>query len=103
MNKPPKKRLHTERLRNVRNVIPPVPKRFKRVKGEERIQEAFQNIPNITNETVAEHREHVLRGARKYKYPLQHSKHRIVIISTMLIIAALISFFVYSGLALYRF
>lgn len=102
MNKRPK-RLNTERLRSVRNVIPPVPKRFKKVKGEERIEEAFQNIPNITNETVAEHREDVLKGARKYKYPLQHSKHRIVIISTVLIIAALISFLVYSGLALYRF
>ena len=92
-----------ERLRGVRNRIPPVPKRFKKVRGEERIQEAFENIPRITNETVAEHREDVLKGARKYKYPLAHSKHRIVIISTTLIIAALIGFFVYTGLALYRF
>jgi len=97
------RRLNTERLKQVRNVIPPVPKRFKRVKGEEKIQEAFENIPRITNETVAEHREHVLRGARKYKYPLAHSKHRIVIITTALILAAIIGFFVYSMLALYRF
>jgi hypothetical protein len=96
-------RLNTERLRNVRNVIPPVPKRFKKVRGEERIQEAFENIPRITNETVAEHREYVLRGARKYKYPLAHSKHRIVIISTALIIVAIVGFFVYSTLALYKF
>lgn len=95
-------RLHTERLKNVRNVIPPVPKRFKRVKGEERIQEAFENIPRITNETVAEHREDVLRGARKYKYPLAHSKHRIVIISTALLAIAVIGFFVYSITALYK-
>ncbi len=88
---------------NVRNVIPPVPKRFKKVKGEERIQEAFENIPRITNETVAEHREHVLRGARKYKYPLAHSKHRIVIISTALIVLAVVTFLVYSVLALYKF
>jgi hypothetical protein len=52
---------------------------------------------------VAEHRENVLSSARKYKYPLQHSKHRIVIVSTALIIAAVIGFFVYTGLALYRF
>jgi hypothetical protein len=102
MNKP-HKRLNTERLRNVRNIIPPVPKRFKKVKGEERIQEAFENIPRITNETVAEHREDVLSSARKYKYPLQHSKHRIVVISTALLVVAFISFFVYSGLALYKF
>ncbi|HSX16363.1 MAG TPA: peptidylprolyl isomerase [Candidatus Saccharimonadales bacterium] len=91
------------RLSKVRNIIPPVPKRFKRVRGEERIQEAFQNIPNITNETVAEHREDVLKGARKYKYPLQHSKHRIVIVSTGLLIFAVLAFFVYVGLALYKF
>jgi len=96
-------RLNTERLKKVRNVIPPVPKRFKKVKGEERIQEAFENIPKITNETVAEHREHVLKGARKYKYPLQHSKHRIVIISTAILIVALVGFFVYTCLALYKF
>ncbi len=96
------KRLRTN-VRSVRNVIPPVPKRFKKVKGEERIQEAFENIPRITNETVAEHREDVLRGARKYKYPLAHSKHRIVIISTGLIVLAVVTFFVYSALALYRF
>jgi len=101
--KKPHPKLSTDRLRSVRTIIPPVPKRFKRVKGEERIQEAFENIPRITNETVAEHREDVLRGARKYKYPLQHSKHRIVVISTGLLVLAIISFFVYACLALYKF
>jgi hypothetical protein len=100
MNKQLPKKSTTDRLRTV---IPPVPKRFKRVKGEERIQEAFENIPRITNETVAEHREDVLRGARKYKYPLQHSKHRIVIISTALSVIAIATFFIYSSLALYKF
>jgi hypothetical protein len=102
--KKPHTKLSAERLRsNVRTIIPPVPKRFKRVKGEERIQEAFENIPRITNETVAEHREDVLRGARKYKYPLQHSKHAIVVISTGLLILAVVGFFMYTGLALYKF
>jgi hypothetical protein len=102
MSKEPRKSTG-ERLRGVRNRIPPVPKRFKKVRGEERIQEAFENIPRITNETVAEHREDVLKGARKYKYPLAHSKHRIVIISTTLIILAVVGFFIYTSLALYRF
>jgi hypothetical protein len=87
----------------LRNIVPPVPKRFKRVRGEERVEEAFNNIPRITNETVAEHREKVLSSARKYKYPLQHSKHRIVVVSTALLIVAIIGFFVYCSLALYRF
>jgi len=32
----------------------------------------------ITNETVAEHREKVLAGGRKFKYPHQYVKHRLV-------------------------
>lgn len=91
------------RVPRLRNIVPPVPGRFKKVKGEERIQEAFENIPRITNETVAEHREDVLKGARKYKYPLAHSKHRIVVISTTLLVVAVIGFFIYCGLALYKF
>lgn len=33
----------------------------------------------ITNETVAEHRERILAGGRKFKYPHQYVKHRLVI------------------------
>src|SRR4051794_32643110 len=62
-----------------------------------------ESVPRITNETVAEHREKVLGSARKYIYPLQHSKHKIVLISTGLFIAALIAFFTYCTLSLYRF
>lgn len=67
------------------------------------LEEAIRGIPRITNETVAEHREEVLSSARKYIYPLQHSAHRVVIISTSLVVVGLVSFFTYSLLALYRF
>ncbi len=60
-------------------------------------------IPRITNETVAEHREEVLSSARKYIYPLQHSKHRVVIISITLLVAVIVGFFTYCLLALYKF
>lgn len=59
-------------------------------------------LPRITNETVAAHRDEVLSSARKYIYPLQHSKHRIVLITTGLVIAATVGFFVYCVVALYR-
>lgn len=59
--------------------------------------------PAITNETVAAHREEVLGSARKYIYPLQHSKHKIVLISTTLIITAAVIFLSYCVAALYRF
>lgn len=70
---------------------------------EERIKEAFANVPKITDETVAEHREDVLSSARKYIYPLQHSRKRIVKISTSIFVLAIVALFVYIGLALYRF
>lgn len=65
--------------------------------------EEVSGLPRITNETVAEHREEVLSTARKYIYPLQHSRHRIVIISVSIFIAAVMAFFTYTMLALYKF
>jgi hypothetical protein len=41
----------------------------------------------ITNETVAEHREKILAGGRKFKYPHQYVRHKLVI--TALAIAAI--------------
>ncbi len=60
-------------------------------------------IPRITNETLAETREEVLKGAKKFIYPLQHSKHRVVLLSSLIGLAALLVFFSYSLLALYRY
>lgn len=65
-------------------------------------KQVSEHLPKITNDTVAEHREEVLSSARKYIYPLQHSKHRIVIITTSLFILALVSFFGFTTFSLYR-
>ena len=59
--------------------------------------------PRITNDTVAAHREEVLSTARKYVTPLEHSKHRIVVISTSLFVASIVIFITYCTLALYKF
>lgn len=58
--------------------------------------------PRITTETIAAHREEVIGSARKYIYPLQHSKHRIILITSSLLIAGVIGFFGYCTLALYK-
>lgn len=60
-------------------------------------------ISRITNETVIEHREEVLSGARKYIYPLSHSRHKVVIITLSLVIFAAIAFTSYVMLNLYRY
>lgn len=61
-----------------------------------------EDVPRITNETISVHREEVLKGARKYIYPLQHSKHRIVLITSAIVAAALVGFLIYCSIALYR-
>ena len=87
--------------------LPKFKKKIKHIKSHlpvPKLEEPAVNTtaPRITTETIAEHREEVLGSARKYIYPLQHSKHRIVLISTGLFIAAVVAFFSYSVVALYQ-
>ena len=96
------KRASTPRIQKVRTFLPPVAERFKRPSTKTTTENALKEVPRITNETVAEHRETVLKGARKYKYPLEHSKHRIVVVSTSLLGVAIIGFIIYTMLSLYR-
>lgn len=44
----------------------------------------------ITSETVAEHREQILAGGRKFKYPIQYAKHKLVFNALIISMAALI-------------
>lgn len=80
--------------------------KFKQLQ-EKRLQKKEQkedsSVPRITNDNVAEHREDVISGARKYIYPLQHSKHRIVLLSTALFLITVLLFSIYSVTALYKF
>lgn len=45
----------------------------------------------ITNETVAEHREKILAGGRKFKYPVQYAQHKLVINTIIISFLALIA------------
>src|SRR5665213_402630 len=65
---------------------------------EEKVDDALSNVPRITNETVGDHREEVLSSARKYIYPLQHSKHRVVRTSLGLFSLVIVVFFAFCGL-----
>lgn len=55
----------------------------------------------ITNETVAEHRERILAGGRKFKYPHHYPKHRIVLITIAIVLLSIISFFGFAFWQLY--
>lgn len=44
----------------------------------------------ITNETVAEHRERILAGGRRFKYPIQYARHRLVFNTIIVTVVALL-------------
>ncbi len=88
----------------LKKLVPKKPQFIRKKKDvAERFNEAIKTLPKITDDTLAEHREDVLSSARKYIYPLKHSKHRIVLISSGLFAVLAVVFFVYCGLALYKF
>jgi hypothetical protein len=48
-----------------------------------------KTIPSrITNETVAEHRERILAGGRRFKYPMQYARHRLVFTTIIITLVA---------------
>lgn len=46
----------------------------------------------ITTDTLAEHREQVLAGGRKFKYPVQYQRHKLVVNTIIIVVAALVLF-----------
>lgn len=48
-----------------------------------------QPSSRITNETVAEHRERILAGGRRFKYPMQYARHRLVFNTIIISLVAL--------------
>lgn len=71
--------------------------------SEVKSEESDSSDVRVTNETIAAQREEVLGSARKYIYPLQAPKHRIVKLSVGILIAAVIVFFGFCTLELYKF
>lgn len=51
-----------------------------------------EHTARITNETVAEHRERILAGGRRFKYPVQYARHRLVINTIVISVVALVLF-----------
>lgn len=54
-------------------------------------RQAEKTIPSrITNETVAEHRERILAGGRRFKYPMQYARHRLVLTTVIITVVAFV-------------
>lgn len=63
-------------------------------------QDQSSKLPSrITNETVAEHREQILAGGRRFKYPLQYARHKLVLNATII---AFISLLLLAGIGFHQ-
>ena len=62
-----------------------------RLPRRKKAQQEPEASERITNETVAEHRERILAGGRRFKYPVQYAKHRLVINTIIISLVALIA------------
>lgn len=61
------------------------------LKRKKEVETSANDGPSrITNETVAEHREQVLAGGRKFKYPVQYQRHKLVINTVAIGLAAIV-------------
>lgn len=56
----------------------------------------------ITNQTVAEHREQIIAKARRFKYPIQYTKHRVVVNVAILGAIVFTVFLLFSWWQLYK-
>jgi len=55
-----------------------------------RRKSTVEESSRITTETIAEHRERILAGGRRFKYPVQYARHRLVFNAIILGIVAVI-------------
>ena len=65
--------------------------------------EGDQPVPRITDENIGDHREQILKTARKFIFPLRHSRHKIVTTTIIILVLAFMSFSTVVLLDLYRY
>lgn len=63
---------------------------MKKILRSRKAKKDQQPPSRITNETVAEHRERILAGGRRFKYPVQYARHRLVFNTIIISIVALL-------------
>lgn len=63
---------------------------MKKLLSKVRKQPPQEPAGRITTDTLAEHREQVLAGGRKFKYPVQYQRHKLVINAMIIGVAALL-------------
>ena len=74
---------------------------MKKLAQKLRKRTAAPESERITNETVSEHRKRILASGRKFKYPLQYSRHKLVINTIIISILAVVLVVVFGWWQLY--
>ena len=87
---------------NLKKIIDKLPSRTVS-DTEGRLQGALTDVAKITPETLPEHREQVLSGARKFIYPLKHSRRHFVRLSISILVTAIVAFLAFTTVDLYYF
>lgn len=72
-------------------------------KISEKIRSKKKSSGRITDANIEERREEVISRGKKFKYPFQYAKHRLVIITVIIGVVALAAFSVIGWLQLYQF
>ena len=63
---------------------------MKKLINKIRRKQPLEESARITTETIAEHREQILAGGRRFKYPIQYARHRLVFNAILIGIGAIL-------------
>lgn len=63
---------------------------MKKLLNKVRRKKAQEPPSRITNETIAEHRERILAGGRKFKYPIQYARRRLIVVAGSIAVATIV-------------
>ncbi len=89
--------------KKIRDVVSSATKKMPDVGSKlQRRSDDEATVPQITTQNVADHREEVLKGARRFIVPLQESRKRIVNFSVALVLLVVLIFSISSVVILYR-
>ena len=75
---------------------------MKKITSKLKRKKTVQKPERITNATVAEHRERILSGASRFRYPVQYTRQQLVLIAAGIGVAVLVLFVAFSWWQLYR-
>jgi len=74
---------------------------MKKLLSKLRRKPASEQSGRITTDTIAEHRERILAGGRRFKYPVQYARHKLVFNAIIISVAALLLLLVVGWWQLY--